>query len=144
MIDITSTAIQIKGLRVFAHHGVLPQERAVGNEYLVDATLVYDAAQAMNSDVIDHALNYASAVEVIRTEMKIDSDLLESVALRVANALTDTFDALDSGSVTITKVKPPFAGQLDGVSFTLEWTRRLKTPSRQHCAISPRSEQNPQ
>lgn len=125
-IAITRTYIRISGLRVFARHGVLPQEQAVGNDYLIDATLGYDAAQAMQSDVIDHALNYASAVEVIKTEMAIHSDLLEHVARRIALALTRTFDALDSGTLTITKLKPPFAGQLDGVSFTLEWQRQAQ------------------
>ncbi len=126
-IKITDTAIDIRGLRVFARHGVLPQEQAVGNEYLVDATLCFDATEAMACDIIDHTLNYASAVEVIQTEMAIHSDLLEHVASRIVHALCDTFAILDSGSVTITKVKPPFAGQLDGVSFTLHFTREPRT-----------------
>lgn len=123
-IQITSTSVKISGLRIYARHGVLPQEKTVGNEYVIDCELFYDARQAMESDVIDHALNYASAVEVIKAEMKESSDLLEHVAGRIARALDSSFEALDSGCLTLTKLKPPFPGQLDGVSFTMQWRRR--------------------
>ncbi len=125
VIDVTNTAVVISGLRLFAHHGVLEQERVIGNEFVVDARLEYDASKAMMSDNVDYALNYASVVDVITECMKTPHKLLESLAGDMAKVLTVKFDVLTGGTLTITKLKPPFAAQVDGASFTLSWQRKL-------------------
>ena len=36
-----TTTIEVNALRVYAHHGVMPQERAVGNEFEVTVHVKY-------------------------------------------------------------------------------------------------------
>ncbi len=122
-ISITNTAIHISGLRIFANHGLLKQEQVVGNEYLIDATLQFDARQAMIDDKINNTINYATAVKIIQQEMTIHSDLLENLAQRIATALIDAFPILEGGSISITKIKPPFSAQLNGITFSCSFTR---------------------
>lgn len=119
---ITDTYITIRGLRVFARHGVMAVERAVGNEFLVDAVLYYAAEGAMRSDSIDLALNYANAISVIKEVMQTASQLLENVVERIINRLCEVFPAITRGTVTVTKVKPPVSAQLSGVSFSADFS----------------------
>lgn len=121
---ISATSIEIRGLRIFARHGLFPQEQAVGNDYIIDATLAFDASQAIHDDLIGHTIDYGSAVSVIRTEMAIHSDLLENVAGRMARKLLSSFPLLESGTITITKIKPPIpSSQVEGIAFTLSFGR---------------------
>ena len=75
-----TTSVYIDKLRIFARHGVLPQERTVGNTFEVSVRLDFNALRAMISDSIDDTVNYAEAVEIIRGEMSMPSQLLENVA----------------------------------------------------------------
>ena len=61
--------------------------------------------------------------EVIAREMTQSSALLEHVTARIARALLDSLPAVTSGTVTVTKLHPPFSGQDASASFTLAFTR---------------------
>jgi len=54
-----------------AHHGVGEVERIVGNDFRIDIRLRYDASRAMHSDSIASAINYATVVEIVRSEMAV-------------------------------------------------------------------------
>jgi len=113
--------IEINGLRVFARHGVLAQERQVGNLFEVTAHLVYPMEEAMRRDDLDGTLNYADAVEVIRREMSVSSALLENVAMRIKAALVARFPLIESGWIRVAKITPPIAVELDSVAIKIEW-----------------------
>lgn len=119
---ITETFITVSSLKVFARHGVFPVERAVGNDFTVDAVLYYDAQRAMREDDIDCALNYAEAVRVITEAMAQPSNLLEHVTGRIIDALTAAFPSVTRGTVTVTKLTPPMTAQMDGVSFSASFS----------------------
>ena len=101
---------------------MFPVERVVGNDFLVDAVLYYDAQKAMSEDDISCALNYAEAVAVINAAMEKPSRLLENVVGRIIADLTEKFPAITRGSVTVTKVTPPIPSQMAGISFTAEFS----------------------
>lgn len=122
-MKVTQSHITLDRLRFFARHGVMEQERTVGNEFEVSANLVYDATRAMESDDIADAVSYADAAGVIAREMDQSSALLEHVTARIARALLDSLPAVTSGTVTVTKLHPPFSGQDASASFTLAFTR---------------------
>ena len=119
----SDTYITIDRLSLFARHGVMQQERTVGNEFTVSAVMHYDATKAMSSDNIEHALNYAVAVDVIKAQMSEPSMLLENVAHRIGFALLAVFPPLDSVTLTIAKKHPPVPAQIGEVSFTATFSR---------------------
>ncbi len=110
--------ITIDRLRLHANHGVMDQERRCGNEFEVTVTIDIDYN---GSDSIDATVNYAEAIELIRTEMSTPSDLIEHAATRIAAALRARFSPLlTGGTVTVAKLLPPIAGcRLSSVSATL-------------------------
>lgn len=114
--------ITISGLKIAAHHGVLPQERKVGNEFTVDVTLIVDAYKAMVSDEITDTVNYAEVADIVKQQMAVPSKLLEHVAWRIREAITSKFGSIISGGIVkISKLAPPIAAQLESVSFTTQW-----------------------
>lgn len=122
-MHIIDSSITVEGLRVRANHGVMPQERAVGNDFVVSATLRYDATLAAHSDEIAEALNYAEVIETIKSEMAVPSRLIEHAAGRIAAALLHDFPIITGGTVTVSKPHPPVRAQLAAASVTIAFSR---------------------
>lgn len=113
--------INISGLRVWAYHGVLEQERLTGNMFELNIALQADLSRAMESDCVDDTVNYAAIVAVAQEVMETPSSLLENVVWRLRNRIVHTFPAITGGSIKLTKLSPPIAASLDGVSVTTCW-----------------------
>lgn len=115
----TIATITIDKLRLHCNHGVLEQERVVGNEFDVTVVLSYDATKAVMSDNIFSAISYAEVITIITRTMQTPSSLLEHVAGRVIDALATAFPSILSITVSITKIAPPIPVQMRGVTVTL-------------------------
>lgn len=124
MLQITGMTITVERLLLHARHGVMEQERRVGNDYEVSVSLNCDDARATETDDVADTVNYARVIEIIKQEMRIPSRLLEHVAGRIARALVAEFPSVSGGSVTVTKLHPPVqAPGLAGASVTLTFSR---------------------
>lgn len=100
--------IEINNLKIQAFHGVLPQERIVGNLYTVDLIITTDFQDAMQSDKLDDTISYADAAEVIRQEMLVPSQLLEHVGGRIIKHLQQNWgDKIKGIDLRIAKLSPP-------------------------------------
>lgn len=118
---IMKSTIEISRLRVYAHHGVIPQETTVGNVYEVSIGLNYPIEEAMLNDDIQSTLNYAHAVTIIKKVMEEPSKLLEHVAHRLHKALIEEWPLISGGYIIITKIAPPIPAQIESVSIKVEW-----------------------
>ena len=76
---ISQSYIILRELRFHAFHGVMPQERKVGGEFLVSVKVGYPLEQTMRSDDVANTLNYAELYELVKKEMMQPSCLLEHV-----------------------------------------------------------------
>lgn len=113
--------MEINGLRLFARHGVMEQERITGNIFQLDIHLRYPMDEALKNDRLEGTLNYAEAVEVAREVMATPSALLEHVAMRLKTALTGRFPLIAGGKIRVAKLTPPIPAELDSVAVTIEW-----------------------
>ena len=109
-MNIVQSTIELCNLKFHAHHGVLPDERLLGNTFTVDITLEADICNAIKSDKLCETINYAEVYEVIKREMNIPSQLLEHVCGRVGTALLQRFPTLQCVLVRIAKQNPPIEG----------------------------------
>lgn len=121
-MKITRSKIYIRSLRMHAFHGVLPQERVVGNDYVVDVSAEYDISRAVATDNVADTLNYADMCKAINDEMAVPSQLIEHVAGRVAERLFRLFPAITSLCLSITKVNPPMGADCGGAGVEIELT----------------------
>lgn len=115
--------ITIDSLIIHARHGVLEQERRVGNDFIVDIELdVPCAVSAEETDDLNDTVNYAEIVEIVRSQMMEPSKLLEHVAGRIRRKICERYPTLVSGgSITIKKPTPPISAQIGYVAYTTSW-----------------------
>lgn len=118
-----SDEIRLTGLEVFAHHGVLPEEREQGQLFYVDVALTLDLSLAGQSDDLRHTVHYGELAEAIRTRVAGERwDLIERVADRVAEmVLEDT--RVESVTVVVHKPSAPIPIPFRDVSVTIQRSR---------------------
>ena len=113
--------IKVDRLKVFARHGVLPQERVVGNDFEVTVTVTTEMNEdVLASDDLAGTVSYAGIVDVIRREMAEPSQLIEHVAWRIGRGIMQDYPAVDKCRVTVAKLLPPIpSAQMKSASVTI-------------------------
>jgi len=111
--------IRIEQMEFYSYHGCFEEERIVGNRFIVDLEMETDMNRAIETDRIDDALNYQTAYDLIKEEMKTKSYLLEHIAGRILDALFRKFPELEKASVKVSKMNPPMGGKIGSVSVEL-------------------------
>lgn len=116
--------ISVKRIKVYAYHGVSPQERTVGADFYVTvSTLVDVEPSAWRDDQLEGTADYSRFVAIVRREMSVPSNLLEHVAARIASAILAECSSVQKASVTIEKENPPLGVLCDGVTVKIEQAR---------------------
>ena len=114
--------IEVNNLKVTAYHGVMEQERVVGNRFEVTVHVDCDFDEAARRDDVDLTGNYAEIVDIINDEMAKTSLLIETVARRIAKRISDRWsDLVTGGLVRVAKITPPIPGQMDSVAVVYRW-----------------------
>ena len=113
------SSIHIRNLRLYAYHGVMPQEQKVGGEYSVSVEVWTPLEKAAKSDQVKHTVNYAELYQIIVREMKQPSKLLENAAWRIAQAIVGEYAEITAVEVQLTKLNPPMGAQCDGAGVTI-------------------------
>lgn len=116
--------VALKGLRYRGFHGVLPEERAAGQDFLVDAVLELDTAPAAAADDLAKTVNYAElAARLTEVIGGAPVDLIETLAARLADVCL-SYDLVDAATVTVHKPQAPVGRPVDDVSVTIRRSRR--------------------
>ncbi len=83
-MQLSPLKISIKGLRVFAHHGVFEFERVDGQYFFIDATVWIDGKAAAANDNLAKTVNYGELANALAADAKANPvDLLETLATRL-------------------------------------------------------------
>lgn len=112
--------IVLEQVKIYAFHGVLPEENIIGTYYLLDAEVMLDLQAASQSDALEETVSYADINDIIIEEMKINSKLLEHVAGRIIRSIRKQFPEVSSVKVKILKTNPPMPGEMKGAGVVLE------------------------
>ncbi len=112
--------IYLEDVKIYAYHGVLPEENIIGTYYILNIELHTDLWKAAGSDDLHDTISYADINEILHQEMKIKSRLLEHVAGRIIAKIHSRFPQIDYIKLKITKTAPPMQGEMKGASIELE------------------------
>lgn len=115
--------ISLDKMRFYAYHGVLEQERAVGNHYELSLRFEINKYSSLESDALNDTISYAEVYELISECMERPSQLLEHVAGRIVRCLFDRFEEIQHIKLKLSKQKPPISGDLQSASVHLELFR---------------------
>ena len=76
--------ISIRGLKVYAHHGVFDFEKAYGQDFFIDADVWIDGEAAAANDDLAQTVNYGELANALVADAKTNPvDLLETLASRL-------------------------------------------------------------
>ena len=115
--------IVLDGMRFYGFHGVNPEERVQGQEFLVDIAVEMDLSLAGASDRLEDTISYAHIYRAVREVMEGEPrNLLEAAAQSIADRILSDFP-VDSVSVRVKKPHPPIRGSVIE-NATVEITRR--------------------
>lgn len=114
--------IHLKDIKLYAYHGVLPQENRVGAEYTVNLRLKTDFSLAAETDRLEGTVNYAEVFNAVKQEMKTPSQLLEHVAYRIARRLLHDFPTVEEVYIELYKQNPPMGADCGEVGVSLSLT----------------------
>lgn len=116
--------IVIKGLKLFAYHGVNPEEKIDGQTFVLDITATLNADVAKNSDNVDDTVSYAKIIKTVRAVFTEKSyDLIETAANKVGMSIMETYPRLDSVTVLLMKPEAPVKADFEYVAVEETITR---------------------
>lgn len=115
--------ILLKNLRIFARHGVMPQETVVGCWYTINLRLTTDFTKAMLSDNLLETVSYADVLQVVNEEMNIPSKLLEHAGGRIVHRLFQQFPSVTNIRLRLMKENPPMGADIDSAGIEIEENR---------------------
>ncbi len=103
-----------------AYHGAHPEEKSLGQRFLVDLTVEGDFSAAGRSDDLADAVDYGPIYRAVREIMESESvNLLEHLGERICQAVLALSPQIHSVETAITKPSAPIAGVLGGATVTI-------------------------
>ena len=115
--------ISLRGLRVFARHGVHEAERREGQEFVIDAVLWLDTGPAALRDDLARTVDYSALADRLAgVAGGPPVRLIETLAQRLmAACLSDP--VVVEAEITVHKPRAPIAHPFDDVSVTIRRAR---------------------
>lgn len=124
----TPLRIELRGLRVFAHHGVLEREQRDGQTFVIDLELIPVDAGACDTDVLSDAVDYSQvAARVVALVTGSRHDLIERLAAAIADDLLATYP-IAWVSARVAKPEVPMPHPLTEVAVVVEREAALPQP----------------
>ena len=104
--------IVLKGMQFYGFHGVNPEERVMGQPYLVDLVAELDLSQAGRTDRLADTVSYTHLYRQVKEVLEGQPlDLLESLAQAVADRVLEE-GQVAAVEVIVKKPHPPIKGSV--------------------------------
>ncbi len=122
--DREYSLIRIRDLKVFAHHGVFPEETAKGQNFYVCVDAYQNISPAASMDELMLTTNYADMCDhIVNFLTKNTYKLIETAAEELSKSILLKYSLLTSVVVEIKKPEAPIAHEFDYVSVVRRMSR---------------------
>ena len=109
--------IALSGVRATGFHGVLPEERRDGQEFVVDVRL--ETRVDTSADELSGTMNYAEVAQLVVDHITGEPvRLIETLAARIADDLS-AIDGVDTVEVIVHKPQAPIPVPFTDVTLTV-------------------------
>ncbi|MGN0519404.1 MAG: dihydroneopterin aldolase [Candidatus Fimenecus sp.] len=120
--------IIIKGLKLYAYHGVNPEEKEAGQMFILDITCFVSLCVPCKTDCVDDTVSYAKILKTARAAFLSDKfDLLEKAAECVATVVLNQFAPVQAVTVCVKKPQAPMKADFDYVAVEITRERLTDT-----------------
>jgi 7,8-dihydroneopterin aldolase/epimerase/oxygenase len=107
--------IRLNDMVFYGYHGVLPEERKLGQRFVVSVELRLDLRAAGEADDLHKTVNYSEIYSTVRDIVTgPPSQLLEAVVEQIAADVLRAHPAVQGVTVSIKKPEVPIAGSILG------------------------------
>lgn len=118
--------IKIRGLEIFAHHGVFEEENVLGQKFVVDADLLMSTREAGMKDDLNASVDYGNVCARINQIMQeINYHLIETVAERIAEGILLHYEQVQEVHLELKKPWAPILMPIDTVSVEITRKRHI-------------------
>jgi dihydroneopterin aldolase len=107
-------------IRVFAHHGVLPQEKERGQDFLIDVEVGLEPSVTPGEDLLSSTVDYAEVVRLVHREATSRRyNLVETLAGKIAETII-AMEGARTVSVTVKKPEAPLPAEAGWVGARVD------------------------
>lgn len=119
--------LYLKGLRIYAYHGVNPEEKLQGQPFLLDIRIKADLAASKKSDRLSDTINYAAVRKTVQRVFTAQSDdLIEHAAKRVCEAVLWEYPKVEEIRLRLKKPEAPMNADFDYVAVEITEKREAE------------------
>lgn len=116
--------IIMRNMKFFGYHGVLPEEREKGQNFIIDIEMLVELKNASNSDELDDSVDYSRAYEIVRGITENNKfRLIEKLAGSISREMLSKFPKIKEITVLVKKPEAPIKGQFDWMGVELKRSR---------------------
>lgn len=118
--------IIMENMGFYGYHGVLQEEKTLGQKFFIDAYLYLPLKKAGETDNLNFSVNYSDVYEIIRDIVTNNKfDLLESLAERICSEIFTAFPLAQKLQIRVKKPEAPVSGLFDYFGVEIEREREL-------------------
>ena len=112
--------IKIDGLKIFAYHGVNPEEKETGQNFVFDIDIYVNMTTACFSDNVDDTVNYAKVIKTVTRAFTAQKfNLIERAAQVVADAVLEEYPEVFKVNLTLKKPEAPMKADFNFVAVNI-------------------------
>ncbi len=113
----TLSSIEISGINLWSHVGVLEKERKLGQSFILDIILWVDINKAAIDDKLSSTFDYSLAVTSIQElALELRCETIEYFSECILEKLEELYGAIPM-EISLQKCSPPIDGFLGSVSI---------------------------
>lgn len=110
---MSADRIILTGLQFYGFHGVNPEERSLGQQFVVDLEAELDLRVPCETDRLDNTVSYTHLYRAVKAVMEGEPrNLLEAAAGAIASRILGQHPQIDAVRVRVQKPRPPIKGSV--------------------------------
>ncbi|KAL3839398.1 hypothetical protein ACJIZ3_023989 [Penstemon smallii] len=123
---IKGDKLVLRGLKFHGYHGVKPEEKKLGQKFVIDVDAWMDLQPAGISDRLDDTVSYTAIYGIVREIVEgAPHNLLESVAQLIASTVLSKFSQISAVRVQIGKPHVAVLGPVDYLGVDIIRHRKI-------------------
>ncbi|RLC51472.1 MAG: dihydroneopterin aldolase [Candidatus Cloacimonadota bacterium] len=116
--------IHLNDMVFYGYHGVHPEERKLGQRFIVDFTYESDSQHDAEIKNLEDTIDYTKVYDIIKHTLEVQEFyLLEVCANTLLNSILNEFPTIIHANVRIRKPSVPINGSLSSVEVEMERNR---------------------
>lgn len=116
--------IFVNKMEFYGYHGVFPEERSLGQRFIVDLVVSVDLKKAGETDELEYSVNYGELYSICKEIVEgKPSKLIEAVAERISKSVLGKSPLISDVTVRVIKPDPPIPGHYQSVAVEISRRR---------------------